>query len=53
MQKFKLYSEETNIIKISKEILKDYGSLNKKLFQKENEIIAHHNYFKKINLIKT
>lgn len=38
MQKFKLYSEEANIIKISKEVLKDYGSSNKELFQKENEL---------------
>ena len=36
MQKIKLYSEETKIIKISKEILKNYGNSSKELFQKEN-----------------
>ncbi len=37
MKKFKLYSEETKIIKISKKI-KNYGKSSKELFQKENEL---------------
>ena len=55
MQKFKLYSEEANIIKISKEILKDYGKSNKELFQKENELfhlLCFFNLDNKLELFK-
>ena len=55
MQKFKLYSEEKNIIKISKEILKDYGNSNKELFQKENELfhlLCFFNLDNKLELLK-